>query len=318
VASRTQRNRKRQQAAAKPVSGQPRDKLNRKQLQALYGVTAQQLKIDDGLYDVFQRAWKGGWEGEQGRARFWAEIEKTDWWRTNSKYMREYLFQAADPQNVDFQMKKTEAEEFVRRRAMSLGVNIGQDRIAQLAEQSLMMGWGEQGRTIFLDRQIIEGGSQDGVYGGDIQANRRALAALARANGVRYADNWFLSAGKSIAGGLSESDFWENQIRESAAGLFPAFREQIESGVNMMDVASPYFRMMVDEWEVSPDNLTLDNQSILTALGRYDDKGKPTPMNLGEFRTMLRRDPRWMNTARGQNEVSSVASRVLQMFGLSN
>lgn len=297
------------------VTGLRRDRLNRGQLQALYGITAAQLKIDDELYGVFETAWREGWEGETGRARFWAALEQTNWWQNNSKSVRDYLFLAATPESADFQELQTESYEAVRRRAMQLGKNLSEDQIRNLAEQNLMLGWGEQGRQVFLDRAIIDAPS-DGVYGGDIRLTADNLRALARANGVSYDEGWFNGAAKSIASQLSQGDYWERQIREQAANTFPVFGEQIRMGLNVQDIASPYVRAMSELWELNPAEIRLDDPTLLGALTNYDDKGNPRAMNLGEFRTMLRKDPRWMNTIQAQNEISSVATRVLNMFGL--
>jgi len=315
VASRPGTRRNKKNELPEPTAGFKRDKLDRKQLKALYGVTAAQLRIDDELMGVFTDAWEGGWEGEQGRARFWAALENTNWWRTNSQTMREYLFASADPDSADFQELMADSMEFVRGRAMQLGVNISEDRMRELAEQNLMLGWGKSGRTVFLDRAITEG-PQDGMYGGDIGANARALRSIAAANGVQYDDNWYQSAGLSVARQLSSGQYWEQQIRDQAASTFPVFREQILAGVNVQDIASPYIRTMAEMWDLAPTGIKLTDPTLLGALTNYDDKGNPNAMNLGDFRRMLRQDERWLSTSGAQNEVASVGSQILKMFGL--
>jgi hypothetical protein len=39
-------------------------------------------------------------------------------------------------------------------------------------------------------------------------------------------------------------------------------------------------------------------------------------MPLWDFEQQLRKDPRWLNTNRAQNDITGVASAVMQMFGL--
>jgi hypothetical protein len=297
------------------VTGLERDKLTRSQLRALYGITAAQLRIDDELFDVFKEAWEGGWEGETGRARFWAKIQETNWWQSNSKSVRDYLFLSATPDNADFLQLKEESYEAVRRRAMKIGKNLSEDQLRQIAEQNLMFGWSKDGRDLFLDRAIVDAPSE-GSYGGDIRLTADNLRAVAMANGVKYDDAWYDGAAKSIASQLTQGDYWENQIREQAAGLFPVFGEQIRMGLNMRDIASPYIRMMADTWEINPAEIMLDDNTLIGALTSYDQSGKPMAMNLGEFKRQLRKDPRWMETSQAQNEVASVGSRVLRMFGL--
>jgi hypothetical protein len=74
--------------------------------------------------------------------------------------------------------------------------------------------------------------------------------------------------------------------------------------------------MMADTLELNPAAITLDDPTILGALTSYDDKGTPSVVNLGDFGRQLRNDPRWMNTDKAQNEVTSIVGQVAQMFGI--
>ena len=143
-----------------------------------------------------------------------------------------------------------------------------------------------------------------------------ALFALSLANGVKYDPTWYQSAAKSIASGMSLAEDWETQIREQAASKFPIFAEQIRTGVNVSDLMSPYKNLMAEEWEINPADILLDDPTLLSSL-MTDEKGQQSQMNMGEFTRMLRKDPRWMETDKAQNKVSSMAAGVMQMFGLT-
>ena len=293
------------------ATGLRADRLTRKDLKGVYGVTRNQLSIDDDLFDLFQKAFDEQWTKE----RWDLEFKATDWYQKNARPMREYLLAAADPENADFIEKKKDTAEFVRRSAMNFGKNLSTDAIQNLAEQTLMFGWGEPGQEFELQRAIAALPS-DGEYGGDVRGNADNLKALAAANGVQYDDSWFEGAGVSIASGLSRADFWQNQITDQAASMFPVFREQINAGLSMRQVASPYTKMMQDMWEIDANSISLDDPTLLGALTNYDAKGNPSAINLGEFRQRLRQDPRFMDTAKAQNEVADIASGVLKMFGI--
>lgn len=293
------------------ATGLRADRLNRKDLKGVYGVTRNQLSIDDDLFDLFQTAFDEQWTKE----RWDLEFKATDWYKNNARPMREYLLAAADPTNADFIEKKKDTAEFVRRSAMNFGKNLSPESIQNLAEQTLMFGWGEPGQEYELQRAIAALPS-DGEYGGDVRTNADNLKALAAANGVQYDDAWFEGAGVSIASGLSREDFWVNQIQDQAASMFPVFNEQIRAGLSMRQIASPYTKMMQDMWEVDANSISLDDPTLLGALTNYDDKGNPRAINLGEFRQRLRQDPRFMDTTKAQNEVADIASGVLKMFGI--
>ncbi len=297
------------------ATGLPMDRLNKQQLRALYGVTSRQMNIDPEFKKIFDEAWQGQWQGDVGKARFIARLEQTDWWRTNSKPVRDYLFAAADPESADFMDLQTQAQEYVRQTAMKKGVPLDDARIEELATESLMGGWGDPSRAYNLERAIVES-STTGQYTGDIKTTADNLAGLAMANGVKMSDNFYQSAAKSVASGLSSADYWENQIREQGASMFPVFAEQIRLGVNVADIASPYLRTMADTLELNANEIRLDDPTIMGALTNYNEQGKPYAMNLGEFKQKLRERPEWMMTDQAQNQVTSITSSVMKMFGL--
>jgi hypothetical protein len=142
------------------------------------------------------------------------------------------------------------------------------------------------------------------------------LRNLARANGVSFSDNWYQSAARSVASGLSQQTDWERDVRKQAASLYPVYSQKIEQGLNVYDLASPYINTMAQELELDPNQITLNDPYIRSALGGMSDSGDFTSMGLWDFQKKLRNDPRWENTSKAQNEVTSVTGRVMQMFGL--
>ena len=301
----------RTQGEKQQATGLPEDKLTKKGLRADFAITKAQLDLDDELFDLFATAFEQEWD----KARWDVEFKATDWYRKNARPMREYLLASVDPTNADFQRKRTDTIENVRRTAMNFGKNLSREKQEELAEQSLMLGWGEPGQEFNLIRAIDKVES-DGEYGGDVRLNADNLKALAVANGVQYDDAWFTGAARSIATGLNNESTFTNAIKDQAASMFPVFKDQINAGLSMRQIASPYTKMMQDMWEVDANGVSLDDPTLLGALTNFDDKGNPRAVNLGEFRERLRKDPRFMNTTKAQNEVADIASGVLKMFGI--
>ena len=297
------------------TTGLPMDRLNKKQLRALYGYTSRQLAIDPSFKKIFDDAWEWQWQGDVGKARFQAALQETEWWQTHSKPVRDYLFAAANPDSADFIDLQTQAKEYVRQTAMKKGVPLDAARLDELADDSLMGGWGDPSRAYMLERAIV-GSSASGAYTGDIKTTSDSLKALAMANGVEMSDNYFESAAKSVASNASQLDYWENQIREQSASKFPVFGEQIKMGVNVVDLASGYVRTMAETLELNPATINLNDPTILGALTNYNEQGKPYAMNLGEFKQKLRERPEYMMTDKAQNDVTSITSEVMKMFGL--
>ena len=299
----------------KKVTGWDPDTLDLKQLRKISERVYRILGRDPEIVKLFENAFAGEYEGEGGRDRFWADMENMDWWANNSSEVRRYVVLSADPENQDFINEQEDSREFVRRQAMQLGLNLSPDQLTDLAEQSLMYGWGQQGQEYRLREAMMEV-DPEGTYGGDIEANAQALRNIAFANGVKYDDDWFISAGKSIASEASLSTDWESQIRDLAASKFPVFSDQIRGGMTVRQLASPYIQTMADVWELNPSSISLDDPTLMGALTSYDDSGNASSVGLGDFMRQLRRDPRWMETDEAQNDITSVAAGVMQMFGM--
>ena len=293
------------------TTGFKRDTLSQDQWTAQYGFTAAQMAVDPDLQDLARKAWEGQWD----KSRFDLELRETNWWKTKSKYARQYLMNAANPDSPDFQQLMQNSYEYVRKTARTMGVNLTDAKIRDLSVQSQMNGWYEQENAYQLERAILDSPSE-GEYGGDIARNGDSLRALAYANGVQYDEGWFDSAGRSIAYGATDEQYWQDKIRQSAASMFPVFADQIAAGANVGDIASPYKRIMGEVLELNPNEITLNDPLILGALTNYSDKGQPYATNLSDFKRSLRRDPRWINTDAAQNEVTGLVGKMMQMFGV--
>jgi hypothetical protein len=293
------------------ATGLAQDRLSRRQLQAMYKYTAAQLRVDPGLFDLFQRAFKEQWNKE----RFDSEVEQLPWYRNNAASVRSYLLLQAQG-GADFAKKRDDTGEYVRQRAMKMGVNLSYERLNELTEDTMMFGWGSDGREYELDRAIVGSQSEGGNYGGDIEMNAENLRMLAKANNVKLDDIWFMSKAKSIAGGLSLAEDAQREIRRMAAEKSPGFATQIMAGENLEALTAPWRRMMEDEWELEMNSIPLDDPMLQSAIGGFTQEGAPVSMNLGEFQQRLRKDPRWLNSNQGQNKTVSAYSDVLKMFGM--
>ena len=134
------------------------------------------------------------------------------------------------------------------------------------------------------------------------------LKQQAFSNGLKFNDDYYLSAAKSVASGLmTESDF-QRDIQAQAASMFPTYADEINAGMSVMDLASPYMSVYSQTMEASPYDVTLDNGDVRRAM--------MDGMGLFEFQQMLREKPEWMSTKQAEDSVSDISLRVMKMFGL--
>lgn len=296
----------------KGITGQKQDRLSLEEVEKRYGYTAAQMAVDPEIQKIFMKAWNNGWEKE----KFQLEFETSDWWAQNSDSARMYILRSAKP-DADWMELKDDAYQAVRKEANALGVTLTDQQLRDKAEESLRKGWYLDENKYELRRSLTQLQPEGQQYGGDIRANAESLRKLAFDLGVNYDENWFQAAGKSIAEEFTDSQFWENDIKNKAAQLFPGFADQIKAGQTTRGIASPYLQMMQEEWEINPLAIPINDPTVLRALtGGAAEGGRSGPMDLGSFQQMLRKDPRWLNTAKAQNNITGTISGLMQMFGL--
>ena len=294
-----------------------KDKLSREELAAQYQNAVGIIYSVPELQGVFEQALNEGWSSDQMSSA----IQNSEWYRTNAEDAR-IAWAQENVGGADWQTTLQDAKTQVTAAAVQMGSDLSPQEADALARRFVYGGWGKSGREGYLSKAL----SEKITYLPDARGETRMVGAAgnladdlrktAFANGVNYSDNWYQSAAQSVAGGLTNADDWNRDIRSQAASLWPIYADKINAGMNVYDLASPYINTMAQEFERSPDQITLDNPYIRSAVTGMNDKGDPAPTGLWDFQKKLRQDPRWENTAKAQNEVTTVTGRIMQMFGL--
>lgn len=294
-----------------------KDQLSREELAAQYQSAVGIIYTVPELQGIFENALDQGFSP----ARFQAEVQNSEWYRNNSEYAR-IAWAKETMGGADWQTSLEDARNIVRARATQIGADLTEEQLNAVARRFIYEGWSEPARQGLLNQALSEniqflpdsrGVTRMKGAAGDLAGNLRNIA---RANGVSYTDNWYLSAARSVASGLSTEQDWERDIRNQASSLFPVYSEKIQQGLNVYDLASPYINTMAQELELDPNQITLNDPYIRQALGGMNDQGDFQTMGLWDFQKKLRQDPRWENTSRAQNEITSTTGRIMQMFGL--
>lgn len=318
------RNQRNNQQAAKPGFTDKNkdnvpdiDPLERDQLAEQYRSAIGIIYSVPEIQPLFEKAVSERWSPQ----KFSAAVQETEWFRNNNQYARQAWAQETIG-GADWQVRLDEGKSAVRQAAAQMGSSLTEPEIDALARRYVYEGWYESTRVDMLAKAL----SEKITYLPDERGKNRLIGQagflednlrdLSRANGISYSDNWYLAAARSVASGLTDADYWEREIRETAASTWTAYADQIRNGQNVYDLASPYINTMAQEFEVDRSTITLDDPYIRSALTSTDDKGTPVPLNLWEFTKKLRNDPRWENTQKAQNEITSVTGNVMQMFGL--
>lgn len=133
------------------------------QIRQTYGYESWLLDVPE-LRTVLLDATRGGWD----TARVQGALQATNWWKQHSDTQRQWLEEKSnDPASAAQQLRTVEGN--ITAEARKLGVNIGPDRIAALAETAQSNGWDST--------QLSQAVEAEYHYTPDSSGNRAALAA---------------------------------------------------------------------------------------------------------------------------------------------
>lgn len=315
VAPAKNARKKRKNDPANPLTARP-DPLDRNVLAQQYGYALDLIYSNAELRDWFERGVRDQWIANEAKGK--AELRKTRWFQENNEYARR-AWAAESFGGADWQSQVDNAKIAVQNFASQMGADLTPEELQSLSKQYIYQGWYDPARQQLLMKALSEEiptlPNNRGVRG---QAGSfiDQLKAEAISNGLRYSEDWYTTAAREVASGAGVAEDYLREIREQAAGMFPLYADKIRQGFSMEKIASPYINLMAQTLELAPSQITLSDPYIREALMGIDEKGNPKPIGLWDFEKKLKNDPRWMKTQQASNDISSVATDILQIFGL--
>ena len=287
------------------------DRLSRKELAQSYGYALELIYSVPELEKLFKRALNAK-KGQYTSERFTAELQATNWYKENDQYYRA-AWTAEQIGGADWQTEQQNAELAVQNAARTLGADLTPEETAALARRYLYEGWSDPARSGLLAEALSQEitympTAQGMMLQGQAGTFTDRLKSQALANGLKFNDDYYLSAARSVASGLMTENDFQRDIQAQAASMFPTYADEINAGMSVMDLASPYMTIYSQTMETSPYDVTLDNGDIRRAM--------MDGMGLFEFQQMLREKPEWMSTKQAEDSVADISLRVMKMFGL--
>jgi len=154
-----------------------------------------------------------------------------------------------------------------------------------------------------------------GITGGNASTTRSNLATLNADYGTGYGQDWLDTAAKSIGSGATTEQFWSDKIKTQAAGSNPAWADQINAGMTIRQIASPYINAYSNILGVDPASITMSDTLLKQGL-QGTDPAKPAAMPLWQFEKQVRQDPRWATSKDAMDSLSNTGSTILRQWGL--
>lgn len=281
--------------------------LSKEELAANYGWALAFLKSDKSLWGLFNKAVDKQWDP----TRFIAELKRTSWWKKNSESVRQYAYlKSTDPASLTQRRNALRAQ--IQDAAAQMGATLSSAQLNRVVENSLMFNWNDAQlrNTLASYTRAV-----NGVYRGQAGSDVEDLRQVAWRNGINLSAQTLQSWAQSMAAGNNSVDFYKASIRRQAKTLAPGFAQELDSGMDLYDVANAYIQSKAKILEMNPADVDLFDSDVRGALSSKDASGKPTSKSLWQFEQDLRKNPAWLKTQNAQDSVMSVGRQVLRDFG---
>lgn len=287
----------------------PKPILSLDQLRSEYPTVAALITSVPELQNVYNQAVSGTWSTD----RFIAAIQNSHWWAATSSTARQaFATMKADPATWNQNINNLQAQMLST--AAQLGVQLTPQQAQQIAVDAITNGYDQNAAV--LDQKMAEflkpaSGNHFGGQAGSYESQlRQSMMDL----GVFVPEPQLANQIKQIVAGKQSVQGVTAQFRTQAASMYPAYAKQINSGMNLSDIASPYMQRAQQLLEMGPGSVNIQTPMIKSALQHTQD-GQPTAMPMYDFEKQVRQDPRWLSTDNAQDSFMSNAHQVLVNFG---
>lgn len=134
-------------------------------------------------------------------------------------------------------------------------------------------------------------------------------------NDLGLPDSTVASYSTNVMNGTTSVDTVLATLKNQTKSKYPAWAEQIDQGMNMEDIASPYKQAMAQTLELSATDIGLGDPYIQRALSRTGEDGKPQYQSISDFQRVLRGTNQYWQTTQANNNVLDAAAALRQTFG---
>lgn len=263
---------------------------------------------------ILTQAAAGNWDD----AKLKAALLGSDYYRSHSEAARRWTDLASNnPGEAQRQLQQTEAD--LRALATSLGLNLSDAALAGLALGAHMFGWDD-----VETRQHLIGAaafSQSGALGQGAIGNGAIQAKQLFAQyGIDLPDSQAQQFGLQINTASDPTSALEN-LRPiaigQAKGMFPGLADQLDQGVTVAQVFTPYANAAANLLEIDPSQIDLTDPKWNRALQGDQKQGQ---MSLQQWQSTVMGDPRyaWDKTMNARDAAVGLVKNLGQTFGVSS
>lgn len=287
-----------------------------------YSYVANLIDLYPELRDYYQKIldYSNAHRGQMPPANWLKELRaKNPWFQQRNSNQQEFDIAENDPAlKQDLQTALNLNKQKIVNWAAQRGIEIPADKLDELTRDATRNKWAddtvqlERNLAVFIRSAVESGGDLRGTAG-DYQTQ---LVDWARKNGITLSPS---AAGQFIERLTLKQqtlDDAKREIRETyMIGAYPAWEQQIRSGIDPDSILSPYRSAASTLLEIPEDQLGWEDNIIKKAMQGVDANGKPAVVPLWEYERMIREDPRWQKTDNAYKTYTDVGTSILRTFG---
>mgnify|MGYP003135376443 CR=1 FL=1 len=247
--------------------------------------------------------------------KFQAELEQTNWFQQTSGSAREWEINSQrDPASAQSQID----QKIVTIRDLALssfGVRLSDERLSELAEDSLRFGWSNR----FLQNAIgdVATTSTTGISQLREGYIGQQLRKTANDYGIAVSDATFNQWVNKVAVGKESTASWEDYAKVQAKNLFPSISERIDAGETFQQIVDPYRESAAALLEIDGGTIDFKQPDWIKAVTFQDEKGEQRPMSFTEWNDYVRQNRSfgYEYTEQAQRRAYQVANSLANLFG---
>lgn len=283
-----------------------------------YGWALSMLRSNPELSKLFDQAIAGTWNS----SKFVAELRDTKWYKSRGEQQRQNEV-----------LRKVDPGEYKRRGAQTRATvedayfkMFGQKPSAHLltvmTNSAFSFGFSDAEIQNLVGSSATAASHMKQGLGGTLGEAERQIRGALEDYGLDFSEAWIGRQLNNVATGRADATSIANYLKQGAISRYGAYKDELEQGMTIRDIAEPYRQLMAKTLEVPDKGLSVSDPTIQKALqfrppAKGNKPGGPAQMPLWQFESQLKSDPRWNGTQNAQDSIMGAAHKVLTDWGLS-
>lgn len=287
-------------------------------LASSYGWALSMLRSNPELSKLFDSAISGSWNS----SRFVAGLRDTKWYKSRGEAQRQNeVLRKVDPGEYNRRVNQSRAtvEDAYYR---MFGKKPSPHQLTVMTNSAFSFGFSDSEIQNLVGSAANSANQMKTGLGGTLGEAERQIRTALEDYGLDFGEPWIARQLNYIATGRADATSVSNYLRQGAISKYGAYKDELEQGMTMRDIAEPYRQLMAKVLEVPDKGLSIADPTLQKALqfrppAKAGKPGAPGQMPLWQFESQLKADPRWNGTQNAQDSVMGAARKVLTDWGLT-